>query len=287
MARQRIVLTGATGLIGKAVIDILRERYDLISVGRAKPPEGTQGITADLGQPLDRSCMPTTADAVIYLAQSEHFRDFPRRSQEIFRVNVANVCSVLDWARGAGVKKFVLGSSGGIYGHGEDAFREDDVIHPDNPLGFYLASKHCAELLSAKFFDLLILRFFFVYGPGQRSSMLIPRLIDSVRYGRPITLQGHDGIRINPIYVGDAADALVRLLALEGTHKINVAGLEVLALRDICDVIGEAVGRVPVYKSEPGVPRHIIGDIAKMKEFVGVPKVGFREGLRLLLDEKQ
>ena len=58
-------------------------------------------------------------------------------------------------------------------------------------------------------FVVVILRFFFVYGPGQSNEMLIPRLVKSVREGQPIALDGLDGLRINPVYVEDAVRAVV------------------------------------------------------------------------------
>jgi nucleoside-diphosphate-sugar epimerase len=181
----------------------------------------------------------------------------------------------------------VFASSGGVYGSADTSLNEALPVLAEGNLGFYLGSKLCSEIVTlnyAKLMNVAILRFFFVYGPRQRRTMLIPRLIDSVRAGAPVTLQGTDGLRINPIYVADAADAVVRSLAIEGTSKINVAGPEILSLREICETIGQAVGRRPVYKSEPGEPRHIIGDIAKMKELLAPPRVAFRDGLRSVLD---
>jgi hypothetical protein len=62
-----------------------------------------------------------------------------------------------------------------------------------------------------------------------------------------------------------------------------VAGPEILSLREICDAIGEAVGRIPLYISEPGEPRHIVGDIVKMKELLAPPRIVLRDGLRSVL----
>jgi nucleoside-diphosphate-sugar epimerase len=50
----------------------------------------------------------------------------------------------------------------------------------------------------APYMNIVILRFFFVYGPRQNTTMLIPRLIRSIKEGNPIILQGSNGIRINP-----------------------------------------------------------------------------------------
>ena len=77
--------------------------------------------------------------------------------------------------------------------------------------------------------------------------------------------------------------AVERALELEGTYKINVAGPEVLTLREMCEMIGAAVGRAPVYSVQPVVPRHIVGDISKTRELLVSPRIRFVDGLKFLL----
>lgn len=287
---KRCVITGASGLIGSNLIGRLRRAWEVHAISR-HPPAGNPADNViwhkmDLAKELDRQALPERADALIYLAQSEHFRDFPERALDIFGVNTMGLVRALDYARGAGVRTFVYGSSGGVYGYGETSMNEKLVIPAEGGLGFYLGTKLCSEIVALNYSALMsvvILRFFFVYGPGQRRTMLIPRLIDTIREGRQVALQGTDGVRLNPTYVLDAAAAIERALELEGTYKINVAGPEVLTLREMCEIIGGAVGRPPVYSIQPGAPRHIVGDISKMRELLVSPRIRFGDGLRLLL----
>ena len=114
--------------------------------------------------------------------------------------------------------------------------------------------------------------------------MLIPRLVRSVQEGQPIVLQGKEGIKINPIFVTDAVEAIMRALVLEGSHKINVAGLEMLTMRGIGEIIGEVVGKSPNFEvKEDESPKNLIGDITKMSQLLEVPKVSFREGVEKLI----
>ena len=239
---------------------------------------------ADFTRPFDTGGLPPQVDAVVYLAQSEQFRDFPASACNIFEVNTATLLRALDYARGAGVRHFVFASSGGVYGTGDHRFAEDYPVPATGELGFYLSTKLCSEILVrnyAAFFSVSILRMFFVYGAGQRRNMLIPRLVDNVREGRAIDLAGRDGIRINPTHVSDAVRAIEGALALDGSHTINIAGPEVLSLRDIGEAIGRAVGRAPEWNDNDGIPsNHIVGDIDKMSRLLGAPSVGFMNGLR-------
>ena len=289
---KRCLVTGATGLIGSSLLHALQPDWDIIGVSRdwqeARPkPEGSSHLTVDFSEAWDTAGFPPKIDAVIHLAQSEHFRDFPQKALDIFQVNTMSTLRLLDYARRAGAITFVLASSGGIYGPRDRELTEDMEILAKGDLGFYLGTKLCAEVLAENYtpyLNVVVLRLFFVYGPGQRKSMLIPRLVKSVAEEKPISLQGRHGIRMNPTYVSDAVAAVCRSLGLQGNHKINVAGPEVLSLREIGEVIGKLVGIKPAFQSQPGPePRHLIGDISKMTEMLGPPVVGFEQGMKAYL----
>ena len=169
--------------------------------------------------------LPNEVDTIVYLAQSDHFRDFPDKSQDIFAVNAASVLQMLDYARESGVKRFIYASSGGVYGSSQDVLIENTSLSINNKLGFYLSTKICAEALLENYIpymSIIILRFFFVYGFGQRKDMLIPRLVDSVRQGEPIHLQGKEGFKLNPIYVVDAVHSIKKALLLNESYKIDL-----------------------------------------------------------------
>jgi nucleoside-diphosphate-sugar epimerase len=241
-------------------------------------------IRHDLSKDALASGLPKRIDAVIHLAQGKGFREFPEHALETFAVNVSATMSLLDWARVAGARTFVLASSGGVYGSGSSVFVETDQVAPEGSLGFYVSTKRCAELLAANYassFNVVALRFFFVYGPGQSRSMLIPRLIDNISAGRPINLDGHDGIRINPTYVSDAVASVLAALSLESSETINVAGPETETLRSIANIIGDLVGNEPVFNvNDRATPRDVVGDTTKMARLLAAPIVSLREGLR-------
>ena len=100
----------------------------------------------------------------------------------------------------------------------------------------------------APYFSTLITRLFFVYGARQKPTMFIPRLVRSIYHGQPVLLQGADGIRVNPTYVGDAVEAFRQALKVEGQHIVNIAGTQTLSLREIAHVIGARVGREPIFE---------------------------------------
>lgn len=282
LSHVRILVTGATGFIGGRLVERLRSRQEVYAMCRQPrtAAAGVHWIVQDLRQPLDASALPTHIDSVFHLVQSRRFREFPAQADDIFDVNVQGTLRVLEYARRAGAARFVLTSSGGIYGFSNRAFTEADPIQPPD---FYLESKYAAESLATHYRDYFrttTLRLFFAYGAGQMPTMLIPRLVRLVLRGQPITLYGSDGVHINPVYVDDVVDALERTLELDGHHVVNVGGPEVLSLGTIARVIGQHVNRGPLFTTpaERG-PGDIVGDLSSMRSVLGAPRVRFVDGV--------
>jgi UDP-glucose 4-epimerase len=290
---MKVFITGGSGFLGRSFVSrMLAAGHEVWALARssravAATPSGVRVIMGDMAS-LPVADLPLGMDAVVSLAQSEHFRNFPDRAVDVFDVNVRGQVLLLDWAQRHGVKRYIMASSGGIYGPNAQPYvAEDQLLAVDSPLGFYLGTKLSAEVLFQNYRKLFetgaILRPFFIYGPGQGADMLVSRLIASVREGRPIQLQGLDGLKMNPVFVSDAAAAFEAALGLQGFHVLNVAGPEVVSLRALCEVIGRQLGLVPSFEHLQGEPSDYVASTAAAERTLGKPLVGVDEGLRLTL----
>ncbi|HET8893901.1 MAG TPA: NAD(P)-dependent oxidoreductase [Gaiellaceae bacterium] len=284
---MRIVLTGATGFIGSNLLDSLAADHDVFALGRvpARGRPGVRWIEHDLSRPLGEARLPSEIDAVVHLAQSRRYRDFPTGAEDIFALNVRATFELLEYARNAGAARFVFTSTGGVYGHGDESFLEDDRV---NPINFYLASKYAAETVIAPFvseLNAIVLRPFFVYGPGQ-GAMLVSTFAQRVVANEPITIFGNPGIRINPIYVDDAVRALRQALQHPSSLLCNVAGNETVTLTALVQLLGNVVGETPRVKYvEADHDGDVIGDTKRMRTELGVePEINLREGLERLVE---
>ncbi|WP_165602635.1 NAD-dependent epimerase/dehydratase family protein [Candidatus Terasakiella magnetica] len=284
---KRICITGADGLLGRQLVRQLCIDHKVWAVSRQKEdnffPNRATKVLTDLSKPNWTSKLPEEIDTFFYLAQSRRFRDFPEGALDMFSVNLNALAECLDWSVQNGVKQFVYTSSGGIYGSGGNAFFEDDLLTVEGPLGYYLASKRCGELLVenySKLMNVIILRPFFIYGKEQRADMLIPRLINKVRHHEPINLSGENGLKINPIHVSDAVRAMKSCLDLETSEKINLAGEEIMSLREIGNKIGQVLHKEPVFElDEQTANNDLIADITKMKTMLVKPEIIFKSAI--------
>lgn len=281
---MNILIVGALGLLGRRLAEMLVGEHAIHGVVRKSGcSEKVNYIEADLSK-LSEKVLPKRIDVVYYLAQSKRFREFPAGAVDMFEINVHAPLKLAEWARTNSVRKFFYISSGGVYRKGTGPFRESQALDAGKTLGFYPDTKLCAEILlrnySEFFENFAILRPFFVYGPGQDADMLLPRLIRNVREGREISLNGEDGIRINPIYVDDAAAAMKRLLLLPaGSYLFNIAGAEVVTMRAVSEMIGRFLGKSPVFAHDHIPGRDFVADIALMEKMLHVPKVTLSDGI--------
>lgn len=288
---MKVLVTGANGFIGQHLVRRLGDHHEVFAVVRSRSDQSQRQnvswIEQDLTQPLNNSQLPQRVDVIIHLAQSSFYKDFPGRASDIYGVNIASTFELLEYARKAEARRFVFASTGGVYGYGREPFVETDPI---KLLGFYFSSKYVAELMIRdyqQFFDTIIARPFFVYGPGQKPGMFIPRLARKIAQGEPIMLYGAEGIDLNPIYMEDAVKAFEAASGLEGHHLINIAGVQVLSLREISTTMGEHLSRQPVFEHTDAGEGHIVGDISKMKNLLGCPQIAFREGVLEVCREVQ
>lgn len=284
---MRILLTGGGGFIGQRLIPLLQERrHDVMCLLRdnAPCPPGAEPIRADLARDQHIKA-PGAIDAVIHLAQSSRYRDFPAGADDIFSVNTASTARLLDLARRAGARSFVLASTGSVYGTQGGPCREDRFLAPAD---FYAASKLAAETLLqpyAGLFRVCALRLFAPYGPSQ-FGRLIPTLAQRVRDGHPISLDGEaDGLRFAAAYVDDVA-AILLAAAEQGWEGVyNAAAPEPTSVRETAALIGDLIGVEPIFqRTGRPEPVSLIPDLDRLSRLYDLHRLrSLREGLALML----
>lgn len=251
---MRVLVTGATGLVGSHLVKALRERGDAVRAlvrdpERARellpPDEGVELVRGDL---LDPDSLRRAAQGVevVYHCAARVALPYQGDRLQIFRANVEGTRNVLQASEEAGVRRFVFVSSVAVYGDPREPLVRED--HPKNPKGPYAESKVLAEELvemaGDRGLETVILRPCVIYGPGDRN--FLPQIAETLpRYPFPLVQGGRQPLDM--VHARDVAQALV----LAGTHPraagrvYNVTDGETHSLRELVEVFCEALGVRP------------------------------------------
>lgn len=242
---NRVLVTGATGGLGKAVVKALAAGgHTVRATGRKHMTfDGAQFIQADLlAPPAD---LLTGMDAVIHCAALSS----PWGKYDDFHAaNVLATRRLLIMAREAGVRRFVFISSPSVYARTADQLNltEADAMAP-KPLNAYAATKAMAEreviAVSDDTMACVALRPRAIVAPDD--TVLLPRILRLVWKGRfPLLREGRALIELT-----DARDvARAVLLALEDRREtagqvFNISGGRAMTMRAMIEALGERLNR--------------------------------------------
>lgn len=306
-----LLITGGAGFIGghtaaMAIKNGWRVRVlDNLSTGlEAKANElkrlGAEIIIGDVRDGETVTAAVMGCDAVVHLAAQVSVPRSMEYPEETFEINVGGTANLLNACEINGVSRFVMASSAAVYGTNE-AFPLDEA-HAGTFHSPYADSKWQNEhqVLEAKTsgMETVALRFFNVYGTGQRSdgayAAVIPKFIELVGEGKAPTMFG-DGLQTRDfVHVDDVSQALL-MLAEEPwkddfEHVYNVCTQTEISLLELLkaihDVFESAAPEIPRLPPNHGAER--VGDIARsvgsnsrlMRDSDWSPEVGFVQGLR-------
>jgi nucleoside-diphosphate-sugar epimerase len=199
--------------------------------------------------------------------------------------NLTGTQRLLDAVRqGAALHRFLYASTSSVYGR----FASGDESLPARPISPYGVTKLAAENLCRAYAEelglpLVVLRYFSVYGPGQRPDMGYHRFIRAMLGGGPVTVCG-DGLQVRGnTYIDDCVEATVRAVEALPGETFNVGGGETASVWDVVHKLEAILGRKAVIRREPARPgdqRYTTADTTRLQRHLGwQPRVGLDEGL--------
>ena len=206
-------------------------------------------------------------DYVIHLAQSAHYRDFPDGACDMMRINIEATFELLEWNRKHCAGSFLFASTGTVYRQKPNAITEKDVAAPSS---FYGATKLCAEQLIEQyqaFFPTQIMRLFGVYGPGQK-SMVIINLIEKILRNKKIVLANGIGLKFNPLFIRDCCQIIRYLIKRESSSStiLNVAGKEIVELREVVEKLGKLLNVTPRVTTTNDLETNLVANINALED---------------------
>ncbi len=297
----RCVVTGAAGFIGSRLVGLLLDEgwrvtgvdaftdsYDPEEkVARAQLLRSNplyHHVTADVVE-ADLDAVLEGAEVVYHLAGRPGVRDSFDIPLKYHHDNVLATTRLVDAARRApSVRRLVYASSSSVYGNAALPFREEGPTSPLSPYGQTKleAERVCLDAEGAEL-ETTALRYFTVYGPGQRPDMGLRRFAEAALGGRDIRLFG-DGTQSRDFtYVDDIVRA-TRLAADADVagRAVNVGGGTRITLNEVFELLGDLTGGPVSIQREPfarGDARHTGADLTRAREQLGFQaRVDFADG---------
>lgn len=227
-------------------------------------------------------------ELVIHLAAMAGVRPSIADPFLYYDVNLKGTLTLLETMRHSGVARMIFASSSSVYGNNSKIpFSESDPV--DNPISPYAASKRACELLCSTYhslyqFEIFCLRFFTVYGPGQRPDLAIHSFTSKIIDNRPVQVFGDGNTFRDYTYIDDALKGISNSIShLKGFNIYNIGESRRVSLTEVIETIEDVLGKKAIKEFLPlqaGDVNATYADISKArKELDYLPSYDFRKGI--------
>ena len=308
---QTFLITGAAGFIGSHLADkLLNEGNKVIVVDNFcdfyNPEIKENNVKHNLSNPnyklyradirdrneLAKVFNENKIDVVMHLAAMAGVRpsiDNPIYYQE---VNCMGTQNILEEMKAHNVKNLVMASSSSVYGNCKEVpFKENMIV--DFAISPYAATKKANEVMTHVYhklfdFNVIMLRFFTVFGPRQRPDLAINKFTRLMLNDEPIPMFGDGTTSRDYTYIDDIVDGIIRSCNyVENNNDVyeilNLGNSSPVSLKEMINTIAEVLNKTPNIQElpmQPGDVERTFADISKAKKLIGYnPKTSFQEGI--------
>lgn len=308
---QTYLITGGAGFIGSHLADkLLKEGNKVIVVDNFcdfyNPKIKEDNVKHNLNnanytlkridirnrEELAKAFDEANVDVVIHLAAMAGVRpsiDNPIYYQE---VNCVGTQNILEEMKAHNVKKLVMASSSSVYGNCKEVpFKEDMIV--DFAISPYAATKKANEVMTHVYhklfdFNVIMLRFFTVFGPRQRPDLAINKFTRLMLNNEPIPMFGDGTTSRDYTYVEDIVSGIEKSIEYVNNNKdvyeiLNLGNSSPVSLKEMIDTIAEVLNKIPNIEElpmQPGDVERTFADISKANRLIGYePKTSFKQGI--------
>jgi UDP-glucuronate 4-epimerase len=137
--------------------------------------------------------------------------------------------------------------------------------------------------------DIVMLRFFTVYGPRQRPDLAIHKFAQLIRRGKPIPVFGDGSAARDYTYVTDTVDGVIAVTQKEFGYEIfNLGESETVTLSRLIELLEKSLGQKAIIDRQPTQPGDVpitYANIARAREKLGyAPRVKVDQGIPLFME---
>lgn len=305
------LVTGGAGFIGSSLADfLLKNNYKVVVIDNFcdfyDPNIKRNNVKNNLDNPnyklyeidlrnkddVEKVFKENKIDVVIHLAAMAGVRpsiENPILYQEVNCIGTQNLLEVM---KEYGVKNLVMASSSSVYGNNKKVpFKETDIV--DYAISPYAATKKSNEVMTHvyhKLFNMnvIMLRFFTVYGPRQRPDLAINKFTRLMLNDEEVTMFGDGTTSRDYTYIDDIVSGIYSSINYVLNNKdvyeiVNLGNSSPISLKEMINTIAEVLNKEPKIKEMPmqqGDVNITYADISKAKEMLNYdPKTPFKEGI--------
>ena len=231
-------------------------------------------------------------DIVMHLAAMAGVRPSIENPILYQEVNCMGTQNILEEMKEHEIKNGVFASSSSVYGNCKEVpFREDMVV--DFAISPYAATKKANEVMAHVYhklfnMNIIMLRFFTVYGPKQRPDLAINKFTRLMLEEKEIPMFGDGTTSRDYTYIDDIVDGIIKSCQYCMDNKavyeiLNIGNSSPTTLKEMINTIGQALGIEPKIKQlpmQPGDVDRTYADVSKAKKLIGYePKTTFKQGI--------
>lgn len=228
-------------------------------------------------------------DCIVHIAAKAGVRPSIENPMSYQLANVIGLQNMLEFAKEKKVKQFVFASSSSVYGVNDHyPWKEDEKLMPISP---YASTKLSGEMMGhvySKLFGIrfIALRFFTVYGPGQRPDLAIHKFTKAIVKGMPVMMYGDGSTSRDYTFVEDTVQGIIGAINYTASdfEIINLGNNYTVSLKELIAAIEEVTGKKAIIEKHPEQPGDVprtFADISKAKALLGYnPQTQIGEGLK-------
>ncbi|WP_253737458.1 NAD-dependent epimerase/dehydratase family protein [Halohasta salina] len=296
---ESILITGGAGFIGSHLAAALAADNDVTVLDNcagevpSRLPATVDVRRGDVREASIRDALVAEADIVYHEAALVSVEESLERPAESHGTNVAATVDLLDTARKHGTR-VVFASSCAIYG--DPTGVPIDETEPASPLSPYavdkLAADHYVRVYGRQYdFPTVALRYFNVYGPGQRGdySGVIDAFVERARADEPLEVHGEGDQTRDFVHVSDIVRANLAAAVTPHTGRAyNVGTGRETSIQELAETVRDLVDTdAPITHTDPrpGDISRSRADLTRSTEWLGYePTVELSDGLKTVLD---
>lgn len=306
------LITGGAGFIGSSLADDLLEKNNRVvvidnfcdfydpqikenNIKNALKNDNYKLYRGDIRDKklLNKIFSENDIEVVVHLAAMAGVRPSIENPVLYQEVNCLGTQNILECMKEKRIMNLVMASSSSVYGNSKTVpFKETDIV--DFAISPYAATKKANEVMTHVYHKLynmnvIMLRFFTVYGPRQRPDLAINKFTRLMLEGKKIPMFGDGSTSRDYTYIGDIVDGIEKsvnyCLNNSNVYEIlNLGNSSPVSLKEMINIIGKCLNVVPDIEElpmQPGDVDRTYACIDKAKNMIGYnPQTPFGEGIK-------